>query len=160
MNIFYLDESPRLCAQMHCNKHVVKMILEYTQLLCTAHHLLDGPTDGLYKPTHKNHPSAVWVRQSRQHYLWLRDLLYHLHDEYTYRYSKIHKSSELLELLEFPPHNLADAGWSEPPQCMPDTYKCDDTVRAYQQYYMGDKAYMAKWHNAVPDWFRPAELVV
>jgi len=27
MNIFYLDEDPKLCAQYHCDKHCVKMIL-------------------------------------------------------------------------------------------------------------------------------------
>ena len=32
MNIFYLDKEPRLCAQYHVDKHVVKMILE------TAHY--------------------------------------------------------------------------------------------------------------------------
>ena len=28
MNIFYLDRDPEIAAQMHCDKHVVKMILE------------------------------------------------------------------------------------------------------------------------------------
>jgi hypothetical protein len=32
MNIFYLDEDPKICAQYHCDKHVVKMIIEYAQL--------------------------------------------------------------------------------------------------------------------------------
>ena len=38
---------------MHCDKHVVKMILETAQMLSTAHRVLDGdePADevGLYK---------------------------------------------------------------------------------------------------------------
>ena len=42
MNIFYLNESPETCAQMHCDKHVVKMIIEYAQLLSTAHRVIDG----------------------------------------------------------------------------------------------------------------------
>jgi len=42
MNVFYLDRNPITAAQMHCDKHVVKMILEYAQLLSTAHRLLDG----------------------------------------------------------------------------------------------------------------------
>ena len=41
MNIFYLDHDVQKCAEMHCDKHVVKMILEYAQLLCTAHHAKD-----------------------------------------------------------------------------------------------------------------------
>jgi hypothetical protein len=42
MNIFALATDPVLAAQMHCDKHVVKMIVEYAQLLSTAHRVLDG----------------------------------------------------------------------------------------------------------------------
>ena len=42
MNIFYLDHDVYKCAEMHNNKHTVKMILEYAQLLSTAHRFLDG----------------------------------------------------------------------------------------------------------------------
>ena len=68
MNIFYLDRNPIVAAQMMCDKHVVKMILESAQMLSTAHRVLDGDTYadlvGLYKIAHKNHPSSVWVRSS------------------------------------------------------------------------------------------------
>ena len=42
MNIFYLDKNPVVAAQMQCDKHVVKMILESAQMLSTAHRVLDG----------------------------------------------------------------------------------------------------------------------
>jgi hypothetical protein len=42
MNIFYLHNDPEECAKQHNDKHVVKMILEYAQLLSTAHRVLDG----------------------------------------------------------------------------------------------------------------------
>lgn len=42
MNIFVLDENPRLAAQYHLDLHVLKMILEYAQILSTAHRVLDG----------------------------------------------------------------------------------------------------------------------
>ena len=42
MNIFYLSSDPKACAEDHCDKHVVKMIIEYAQLLSTAHIILDG----------------------------------------------------------------------------------------------------------------------
>ena len=42
MNIFYLDSDPVKAAQMQCNAHVVKMIVESAQMLSTAHRLLDG----------------------------------------------------------------------------------------------------------------------
>jgi len=108
MNIFFLHPVPAICAQQHCDKHVVKMILEYTQLLCTAHHEQDGnmmltpPLDHsqLLAPTHKNHPCAIWVRDCMENYSWLAELLFWLHEEYTLRYGKKHKllglSQELL----------------------------------------------------------------
>ena len=122
MNIFYLDNDPRICAEMHVDKHVVKMILEYAQLLSTAHRVLDGDIviglsktgrkqtryvlpdsrdSIMYSATHINHPSAQWVRQSFQNYIWLTDLLNFLCEEYTYRYGKVHKieSSGLLNTL-------------------------------------------------------------
>ena len=42
MNLFYLHDNPKDCANMHVDKHCVKMILEYAQLLSTAHRVLDG----------------------------------------------------------------------------------------------------------------------
>ena len=42
MNIFVLDDSPRKSAVAHCDKHVCKMMIEYAQMLSTAHRVLDG----------------------------------------------------------------------------------------------------------------------
>lgn len=42
MNIFALDTNPTICAQYHCNKHLIKMIVEHLQLISTAHRVLDG----------------------------------------------------------------------------------------------------------------------
>ena len=41
MKIFFLDKRPDDAAEMHCDKHCVKMILEYAQMLSTAHRILD-----------------------------------------------------------------------------------------------------------------------
>jgi len=85
MNIFYLDHNPVLCAQYHCDAHVVKMILESAQLLSTAHRETDSPyADFCYKSTHKNHPSAIWVRESTDHYSWLFELFKELSNEFVY----------------------------------------------------------------------------
>jgi hypothetical protein len=43
MNIFALHPKQRKCARWHCDKHVVKMILETCQLLYTAHWVLHYP---------------------------------------------------------------------------------------------------------------------
>ena len=37
MNIFHLHKDPKICAKYHCDKHVVKMILETAQMLSTAY---------------------------------------------------------------------------------------------------------------------------
>jgi hypothetical protein len=135
MNIFYLDRDPAEAARMQCDRHVVKMILETAQLLSTAHAELDGESPA-YKPTHKNHPSAVWVRGSLQHYAWTVCHLSALGREYTERYGKVHKTiREHLATLKQPPVALQANFWRDPPQCMPDEYKRDDTVLAYQLYY-------------------------
>ena len=36
MNIFYVDKDPKIAAKMMCDKHIIKMILESAQMLCTA----------------------------------------------------------------------------------------------------------------------------
>ena len=178
MNIFYLDHDVRKCAEMHNDKHVVKMILEYAQLLSTAHRVLDGVeliglsdsgrkkkfwTLGdsrdytLYKATHINHPSAVWVRKSVQNYMWLAEMLEVLCGEYTYRYGKVHKVERdgLMQLLknEFP-KNLPIAPFTEPTPAMPDVYKVGDSINSYRNYYRGDKRSFANWKKrSIPFWF-------
>jgi len=159
MNIFYLNEDPRTAAEYHCDKHVVKMILETAQLLSTAHRILDGDKwadkVGLYKCTHKNHPSAVWVRVSVDHYVWTYQLFKELCLAYTARYGKTHKSARLLDALYLVPKAIDwDAGFTAPPQCMPDEYKQPNTVQAYRDYYLGEKSHFAKWaYSKIPDWW-------
>ena len=159
MNIFYLDRDPKIAAQMMCDKHVVKMILESAQMLSTAHRVLDGDEradrDGLYKMAHKNHPSTIWGRSSLENYTWLYDHMVALMVEYTYRYDKHHATERLLAPLFKSPKNMDfETFFSDPPQCMPEECKGDDTVLAYQKYYIVEKSGFAKWKNrTVPEWF-------
>jgi len=91
MNIFYLDKDPVTAAILQYNKHVVKMILESAQMLCTAHHeLLDEP-DVPYKPAHVNHPSTIWCRQNTRHYFWLYEHMLALGHEYTSLLELLHR---------------------------------------------------------------------
>ena len=165
MNIFYLSNKPDECAEMHADKHCVKMILESAQMLSTAHRELDGDNvpDILYKSTHKNHPSTIWVRSSKQHYDWLFRLFRMLSAEYSIRYGlitdtndtfKVHKTwSKLGKILEVTPKNIKDNGWVDPPQCMPDSCKDKDAVKAYRNYYIQEKKSFAKWNYTMkPKW--------
>tara|TARA_X000001388_G_C2190921_1_gene107505 strand:- start:127 stop:615 length:489 start_codon:yes stop_codon:yes gene_type:complete len=157
MNIFYLDPDPKVCAEMHCDKHCVKMILETAQMLCTAHRVLDGDeyadSVGLYKTAFKNHPSAVWIRSSYDNYNYAYNLFCELCEEFEKRYAKNHKCSDLIMLLLPTPTNITFESFSEPPQCMPDQYKCENSVKAYRNYYLGEKMGFAKWnYTEVPSW--------
>jgi hypothetical protein len=135
MNIFYLDYDPVKSAEYHLDKHVVKMIIEYAQLLSTAHRLLDGTqtiekkyVNGslparyrsmkrwqldddrdsiLYKATHANHPSAIWTRSHVINYNYLYKLFCAVCDEYTYRYGKVHMTdAKLRKILRKEPDNI------------------------------------------------------
>lgn len=158
MNIFYLHNDPVECAKQHLDKHVVKMILETAQLLSNAHHMLDGDQviKPIYKLTHKNHPSAIWTRESTQHYAWLWQLLRALCKEYTHRYGKVHKveREDLLTVLMTPPSNIMDKGYRPPTPAMPDEYKTEDVIQSYKNYYNGAKKSFARWTNRpIPEWF-------
>lgn len=150
MNVFVLNQDPKLSALDHLDRHIVKMPLESAQLLCTALHLND--ISAPYKPTHKNHPCAVWVRQSLDNFVWCVEYGLSLCAEYTHRYSKVHKSQAVIDYCFQNLPELPDIGLTSFVQAMPDVYKRDDAVEAYRAYYQGDKAHMAKWTNRdVPD---------
>ena len=176
MNIFYINEDPKVCAQQHVDKHCVKMILEYAQLLSTAHRVLDGTEctvlsksgrkkkvytlpdverdNLLYNATHINHPSAKWARHNSNNYRWLYRLFRELCAEYTYRYGKVHLTdTKLGKLLKNPPKNIPEGEFCPPWRAMPDDYKVDDTMQSYRNYYNGAKTNMFSWKNRpTPDW--------
>ena len=124
MNIFYLHEDPIQNAKWHIDKHIVKMPIEYAQLMSTAHRMLDGEMyidrtannrrikrwrlndereSVLYKASHINHPSAVWVRESVENYNQMYKLYMATLAEYTNRYGKIHGSTKPSIALIRPP---------------------------------------------------------
>ena len=139
MNIFYLNECPKKAAQVQYNKHVVKMILESAQMLCTAHHHYGNGDNVPYKKAHYNHPSTIWVRQNSIHYDWLYDHMIALGDEYTKRYGKTHLSITKCKDLVYLPPGIPTVMFNQPPQCMPDEYKDKCSIQAYWNYYIGEK---------------------
>ena len=152
MNIFFLDRDIQKCVEAHCDKHVVKMIIEYAQLLSAVHRMA-GKEVG-YKLTHKNHPCAIWARENLSHYEYLFSLAILLGEEYTYRYNKVHKSIGVIESLPFPDF-LESKEWRDPPKCVHDDFKSiPDVVDAYRTYYNRDKAEFCVWTNRpTPEWF-------
>ena len=182
MNIFYLHKDPQECAKLHCDKHVVKMIIEYAQMLSTTHRMLDGVmvkkpsksgktmvkhydlfegADDLeaelvyYKAVHYNHPCNVWIRESHENYLYLYKMFYHLCEEYRHRYGRWHMTDLKLKspLWAFP-RNIPRKPFTEPPQAMPEYCKKQDSRTAYRTYYIKEKKRFAKWtKRKIPYWF-------
>jgi len=160
MNIFALDKNPKIAAQYHCDKHVVKMITESAQLLSTAAHefypkLFDPNI--MYKPTHPYHPCTKWLGESLFNYTWLRYLLKHLIEEYEYRYNKPDKFTRAKEILSYISRQLnADfRGLHITPfaLAMPDEFKQENQILAYRNYYKIDKKHLHKWTNRpTPTW--------
>lgn len=178
MNIFILDENPRKAAAMQCDKHVVKMILESAQMLCTAHRILDGeettrisksgkklkhwklPDDretGLYLATHVNHPCNLWVRKVSGNYSWLWDHMGGLLSEYKLRYGKTHACSDMYhKWLHYSPTNMRlDPAHTTFAQAMPEEFRGPDAVKAYRLYYQSKQGdFNMKWTlREQPEWF-------
>lgn len=155
MNIFAVDQDPVLAAQALCDRHVVKMVLESAQLLCSPF----APGTAPYKRTHYNHPCAVWARSSWRNYDWLLEHSFAIGAEYTHRYGKVHKSMGAIEWCNG--QVAVDVSWSSDQlmpfaQCMPDIYRGDAPIAAYRRYYCIEKASIATWtRRDPPDWWSP-----
>ena len=184
MNIFYVDKNPETAAKMMCDKHIIKMILESAQMLCTAKRVLDGKeymaktkngrnikrwrldNDNeeatIYKAGWLGHPSTQWVLKSAYNYIWLYKHFLALNEEYKLRWQKDtdHVSiTKLAELLKTPPKNAPiDVIGTDATPAMPDHCKIpNDVVGSYRKYYILEKRRFAKWEkpNAVmPDWYK------
>ncbi len=143
MNIFVLDQNHKLNAQYHVDRHVVKMIVEQAQLLCSVYYYTGQDEISPYRLTHKNHPCAIWTRESLSNWKWLRDATLALAEEYTYRYGKLHKSGEIVKSLPEP--KLIDIGMTPFAQAMPESYRNNNVVEAYRKYYREDKSHLFSW---------------
>lgn len=145
MNIFYLSKDVNKCVKHYHDQHVVKMLLESTQLLSNAIQYHGGHSK--YAATHMNHPCSVWARESKTHCIWLYNLICELNNEYRFRYSKStnHKSFDIAVKLMSQIDLLPDSVFVDPPQCMPDKYKSNNAVYAYRQYYAFEKINNKKW---------------
>lgn len=168
MNIFYVSHKPSRCARWHCDKHVVKMILESTQLLYTAHWVVEGEPNlssapcrqdlgrGYKSIKNKKHPSAMWTYESLDHYMWLCQLAAFLCQEYEYRFGskKVHSCQKHIEWLTAnPPPHLVSKGWVQPPQAMPEEYRHSNSIVAYRRYYLGAKSRLLRYtRRNMPHW--------
>ena len=152
MNIFILDNDIEKCAQYHCDQHVVKMILESVQILCTALNKKGFTTP--YKSTHMKHPCVLWAGSSYENFLWLKNLTFALNAEYRFRFDKETHHKSVFVLDEISNYSYDNLGLTEFSQAMPEKYKIGgDAVKAYRQFYLGEKMGFARWTKRnIPQW--------
>lgn len=182
MNIFVLDKDPVKAAQLQCDKHVVKMIVESAQMLSTAHRVLDGTMSRIpsksgkttvkhyelddveadliyYKAVHYNHPCTLWTMESDSNYRWHWEHLFALCEEYTYRYNKMHKTEMVMWPLRSAPNNIPKGPMTPFPLAMKSNPECmfpEDPVKSYKLFYetKQDRFKMNWTKRPVPEWFR------
>lgn len=160
MNIFYLHHDPRICAQYHVDKHVVKMILESVQILCTALHLNNYKDHIPYKATHIKHPCVLWAASAQCNWYWLKELAIALEFEWSYRFHMSNPGKRHKSMLELDKVNtetaLADlplAQWKDPPMAMPDEYKIGSAIDSYRCYYLCGKSHLHSYtKREYPEW--------
>ena len=161
MNIFYLDSTPELCARYHCDKHVIKMILETAQILSTVINGKLGEQPLLYKSTHKHHPCVLWAGETQANFNWLLQLLYELNAEYKYRWNRRSDHNSFIVIQHYIETNggaipLISDNWhlTFPALAMPKFCKVENNaVASYRNYYNLEKKHIHKWTNReIPEW--------
>lgn len=153
LNVFACDPSPVASAQALADRHVIKMVLETAQVLSTVA-VSKGLGEGLYRPTHKNHPV---VKQCIADPLYLGWTALHglaLAEEYQRRFERVHKSARIIHdaierLSPTTPNNSIVVF----PLVMPDEFKSEDPHESYQRYlrvkYRSWKKY-PRWTRTTP----------
>lgn len=170
MNIFILDIDPKKAAKYHCDKHVVKMITEYSQIISTVvrnRPFLLGNLDFIFKSTHKHHPCTLWIEKDMpngHNMAWLIELLEALINEYHHRFGindNFKRSKQLLAWVKeigwkYNEDNIDFHHW---PLAMPDECKvelpkgCHHPVESYRRYYREQKQHLHKWtKRETPVW--------
>lgn len=154
MNIFVLDNNPRMAAIMLCDKHVNKMLLESAQLVCSAINHKAGEQVTPYRTTHLNHPCTIWTRASQENLNWLLSHAKELNLQYKIRYGKLHnhKSWEVIKDVIKNSREwvsmLPDIGPTPFAQAMPEEFRSPNAVQAYRAYYRTKS--FASWCKGVP----------
>ena len=171
MNIFVLDENPIRAAEMMCDKHIPKMVVESAQMMASAvrrwgatdEHMPLTKAGKPYKGGYANHPCTVWAGDTFGNFSWLTDHAMALCVEYTSRFGKEHTCADPISQLwnvgiEYRGEVLwedDDDDYKRTPfaQAMPDEYRDDDAVQAYRAYYHSKT--FAKWEKGTdaPYWW-------
>ena len=182
MNIFVLDENPAIAAEMHCDKHVPKMIIEHTQMLAAAYYSTLGisrkkeiaenqdsvnklfrgfprkkpdGSDWPYAITHVNHPCTIWTRTSMENWNWLIECTDALCTEFNKRWKHPHSIKAIIDWMYLNPPSLPSINLTEFAVAMPDCFRTENPIESYKKYYAMKTSYMrVDWrYSQKPEWF-------
>lgn len=182
MNIFVLHDNPIRAAEMMCDKHIPKMVVETAQMMASAlrrHGVTDErmpltKSGTPYKGGYRHHPCTVWAGDSWKNFDWLTSHGIALCTEYTFRFGKKHGCEDAIchmnamhvdgfshlngdSLTPFAlamPEEFRPLTWTSRTTQRPIIASCGDTaVQAYRRYYHSKT--FAKWEKGTPapDWW-------
>jgi len=162
MNIFFLDEDIKKCAEYHVDSHVIKMRIELAQLACSAHYFYpNNMSEAIpYKLTHKNHPSAIWTRESIHNYIYVVLLGLELCNQMRERFgTKDQKAEKVLEWCSLNIPNLNNIEMTIPKLAFDEEFlvnqntSINEAIENYRSYYINGKKHLHKWtKNKKPSW--------
>ena len=172
MNIFVLHRDPTIAAQMHCDKHVPKMVVEAAQMMASALRRHGATDEDMpltkagkpYKGGYAHHPCTVWAGDSRANFWWLATHAQALYCAYQLRFGKKHACADPIDQMQILTDSIPEytgtnhTGLTSFAQAMPDEYRDDNAVKAYRAYYHSKQ--FAKWEKGTPapDWWRGVEV--
>lgn len=176
MNLFTLCEEIsypahlQINAEYHCDRHVIKMILEYSQLLSTAMHVMPHTFSGC-KPitaplgkSHANHPVALWACALPENAMYLLRMAVALCHEKNHRWPCRPRHAYETQLLALVEKLESNPLFNTFPASFPVAVKSKagqkvhapllEVVSTYRDYYVADKAGFATWRRRIkPMWF-------
>jgi hypothetical protein len=158
MQVFLLDEDMQKTAEYYVNKHIVKIPLELTQVLCTALRENGYKGEEIYKSTHVKHPWCLFAKENPRNFLYLYNLGLVLFKEYSFRYEKKHSSEKILNRCLFLSGLKNETNLSfdkfDFPLCFPEKYKKNNVVDSYRDYVINEKSQMGVWKKRnKPEWW-------
>lgn len=158
MNIFFVSDDPSEAARSLCDRHIVKMILESTQMICACYHVTQQahklPPELIMKPVHQNHVSTRWIRLSSSNFEWICIHLETLVKEYDQRYNnkKAHfRSRNLLNEFDTHPLSLPSNGLTYPHLAFGDTSR-PDLNKVYKKIQSKYGIWSEHLHAFIADW--------
>lgn len=153
MQIFILDENIEKNVQYYCDKHIIKILTEICQIMCTIYQkntIYKNLPKFIYKSTHEKHPCVLWGSESLENFKYCINLAEAIYNEYQYRYNRPDKHSKAITIINylkkyyitipFKKYNLTSFV-----QVMPEKYKKLNPIKAYRDYYINEKSHLFKW---------------